>query len=67
MGSMTNEAKRAVVEALIRLADCADYRDRVDAGRALASFVETPRAGEPLQRLLREITPVLWPVGEVDS
>jgi hypothetical protein len=52
MTSMTNEAKRAVVEALIRLADCADYRDRVDAGRALASFVETPSAREPLQRLL---------------
>jgi hypothetical protein len=49
---MTNEARRAVVEALTRLADGPDYRDRVDAGRALASFVETPLAREPLRRLL---------------
>jgi hypothetical protein len=52
MGVMTNEARRAAVEALIRLADCPDFRDRVDAGRALACFVETPRTREPLQRLL---------------
>jgi hypothetical protein len=37
---MNIEARRLAVAALVRLADSPDYRCRVDAGRALASFVE---------------------------
>lgn len=50
--SMDAEARRAVVTALLRLADSGAYQDRADAGRALASFAETPEAMQPLRRLL---------------
>lgn len=49
---MDNEARRAVVTALMGLAESSDYRDRADAGRALAAFAETPEAGSPLLKLL---------------
>ena len=45
-------ARGAVVTALLRLAGSSDYRDRADAGRALASFAEGPEAERPLRRLL---------------
>jgi predicted phosphoribosyltransferase len=41
---MSREARRAVVAALVGLAGSADYRDRADAGRGLASFAETAEA-----------------------
>ncbi|MEU8415792.1 hypothetical protein AB0C24_23650 [Amycolatopsis japonica] len=49
---MSNEARRAVVAALITLAGSPDYRDRADAGRGLANFAEMPEAGEPLLELV---------------
>jgi hypothetical protein len=49
---MSDEARRAVVSALIRLAGSTDYRDRADAGRSLASFAEMPEAGRTLLGLL---------------
>ncbi|WP_229074501.1 HEAT repeat domain-containing protein [Actinoplanes sp. DH11] len=49
---MSNEARGDVVAVLTRLAQSTDYRDRADAGRALASFADVPAAHEPLQRLL---------------
>ncbi|HEY0688053.1 MAG TPA: hypothetical protein VGD71_03360 [Kribbella sp.] len=49
---MTNEARPAVVTALIRLAGSPDYRDRADAGRSLASFAEMPEARGPLVGLV---------------
>jgi hypothetical protein len=52
MAPMDNEARRAAVATLVRLADSADYRDRANAGVALASFVEMPETRQPLQRLL---------------
>ncbi|WP_405064392.1 hypothetical protein OG474_22810 [Kribbella sp. NBC_01505] len=39
-----------MVAALVELAGSDDYRDRADAGRALASFAELPEAREPLVR-----------------
>lgn len=51
-GPMSNEARRAVVAALITLAGSPDYRDRADAGRGLANFAEMPEAGEPLLELV---------------
>jgi hypothetical protein len=47
-----DEARRAVVVALTRLAGSADYRDRADAGRGLASFAEMPGATGPLLDLV---------------
>ncbi|MET9276138.1 hypothetical protein [Kribbella sp. NPDC003557] len=41
-----------MVTALIELAASADYRDRADAGRALAVFAEAPEARDPLRRLV---------------
>jgi hypothetical protein len=49
--SVSNEARRAVVAALIELAGSPDYRDRADAGRGLASFAEMPEARGPLLEL----------------
>lgn len=49
---MSNEARRAVAAALIRLAGSSDYRDRADAGRSLASFAEMPEARGPLLGLV---------------
>jgi hypothetical protein len=49
---MSNEARRAAVIALNRLAGSGDYRDRADAGRALASFAEVPEARRPLLELV---------------
>lgn len=49
---MTDEARPAVVAALIRLAGSPDYRDRADAGRCLASFAEIPQARVPLVELV---------------
>ncbi|GAA1268321.1 hypothetical protein [Saccharothrix xinjiangensis] len=49
---MSNEARHAVVEALVELARSPDHRDRADAGRGLAGFAEMPEAREPLLRLV---------------
>ncbi|MEV0562919.1 hypothetical protein [Dactylosporangium sp. NPDC050588] len=49
---MDDEARRAVVAALVRLAESPDYRDRADAGRAMASFADLPETRKPLHRLL---------------
>ncbi|WP_433788628.1 hypothetical protein [Actinoplanes sp. CA-252034] len=49
---MSDEARRAVVAALIGLAGSPHYRDRADAGRGLASFAEVPEAGEALLGLV---------------
>lgn len=49
---MDEEARRAVVVALIRLAESSDYRDRADAGRALATFADRPEAKAPLLDLV---------------
>ncbi|CRK56946.1 FIG01122338: hypothetical protein [Alloactinosynnema sp. L-07] len=49
---MSNNARRAVVAALIELAASPDNRDRADAGRALASFAELPKAYGPLSELI---------------
>lgn len=49
---MSNEARRAAVAALVRLAESSDYRNRADAGRSLASFAEMPEAREPLLALV---------------
>ena len=38
--AMSDEARQAVVAALIKLAASPDYHDRADAGRSLASFAE---------------------------
>jgi hypothetical protein len=50
--SMSNEARRAAVAALTRLAGSTNYRDRADAGRGLATFAEMPEAREPLLDLV---------------
>jgi hypothetical protein len=50
--SMSNEARRAAVAALVRLAESSDYHDRADAGRSLASFAEMPEARGPLLDLV---------------
>lgn len=49
---MSNEARRAVVAALIKLAGSPDFHDRADAGRSLASFVEVPAARRVLVDLV---------------
>jgi len=49
---MGNEARRAAVAALIRLAESPDYRDRADAGCSLATFAEMPEARGPLLGLV---------------
>ncbi|MGI5175866.1 hypothetical protein ACQEVZ_05985 [Dactylosporangium sp. CA-152071] len=49
---MDTGARRAVVAALMRLAGSSGYRDRADAGAALANFAEMPEAARPLQQLL---------------
>ncbi|MEV4604707.1 hypothetical protein AB0K15_46060 [Amycolatopsis sp. NPDC049253] len=49
---MSDEARRAVVAALIKLAGSPDYRERVDAGRHLANFAEVGEAKEPLRGLM---------------
>ncbi|UMP07230.1 hypothetical protein [Amycolatopsis sp. EV170708-02-1] len=49
---MSNQARRAVVAALIKLAGSPGYRDRADAGRSLANFAEMPEAREPLLELV---------------
>jgi hypothetical protein len=49
---MSVEARRAVVAALIALAESPDYRDRADAGRSLAGFAEMPEARSPLLNLI---------------
>jgi hypothetical protein len=41
---MSDEARRAAVAALIRLAGSPGYHDRADAGRSLATFAEMPEA-----------------------
>jgi hypothetical protein len=49
---MNSEARRAAAAALTALAASSDYRDRADAGRALASFAELPEARPPLLNLV---------------
>jgi hypothetical protein len=49
---VSNEARRAAVAALIRLAGSPGYRDRADAGRSLATFAEMPEARGPLLGLV---------------
>ena len=45
-------ARHAVVVSLTALARSADYRDRADAGRALAVFADVQQAREPLLALV---------------
>jgi hypothetical protein len=52
MARMDIETRRAVVAELLRLADSADYRDRADAGQAMARFVDIPETRQPLLWLL---------------
>src|ERR1700759_1227763 len=52
MTAMNEEARLAAVATLLHLADGVDYRDRADAGRALASFADVPQAQPALHRLL---------------
>lgn len=47
-----HKARRAAVAALIELAGSANYRDRADAGRSLASFAEVPAAARTLLGLV---------------
>lgn len=47
-----NDGRLAAATALIRLADSLDYRDRADAGRALASFADVPETRVALLRLV---------------
>ncbi|GLY54770.1 hypothetical protein [Lentzea sp. NBRC 102530] len=49
---MDDDARQAVVTALLRLAASSDHRDRADAGRGLASFAEVPAARRKLLELL---------------
>lgn len=49
---MSSDARRRVVDTLTELSLSTDWRDRADAGRALASFAELTQAQRPLQRLL---------------
>ncbi|WP_424186767.1 hypothetical protein ACOBQX_02740 [Actinokineospora sp. G85] len=49
---MSDEARRAAVAALIRLAGSTDYRGRADAGRSLATFADMPEAKGPLLALV---------------
>lgn len=49
---MDDDLRRACAAALIGLARSDDYRDRADAGRALASFAELPEASGPLLKLV---------------
>jgi hypothetical protein len=49
---MSNEARRAAVAVLVRLAESPDYHDRADAGRSLASFAEMPEVRGPLLDLV---------------
>jgi hypothetical protein len=49
---VTDDARHAVVTALIGLAESPDHRDRADAGRGLASFAEIPEAGRALAGLV---------------
>lgn len=50
--SMSDEARRVVVAALVGLAGSRDYRDRADAGRGLASFAEAAQARGSLFELV---------------
>ncbi|XTZ18748.1 hypothetical protein ACQSSU_15915 [Micromonospora echinospora] len=52
---MDDEARRAAVAALKDLVRGRDYRDRADAGRALASFAERPEAAEALRELVLDV------------
>ncbi|GIG63282.1 hypothetical protein Lfu02_76540 [Longispora fulva] len=49
---MREEARHSAVAALIRLAGSSDFRDRADAGRALASLAEMPAARQMLLNLV---------------
>jgi hypothetical protein len=44
MTAMDEDARKAVVTALVRLAASPHYQDRADAGRSLASFADVPAA-----------------------
>jgi hypothetical protein len=52
---VTQDWRRPVVTALIKLAASDDYRDRADAGRALASFAEAAESQECLLRLVLDV------------
>jgi hypothetical protein len=49
---MTDDLRRAAVAALVALAASPHYRDRADAGCALAGFAELPEARGPLLDLV---------------
>jgi hypothetical protein len=49
---MNHDSRRAVVNAVIGLAGSPDFRDRADAARTLASFIEIPHARESLLALV---------------
>ena len=64
--AMDQEARRAVVAALVRLAGSSDYQDRADAGVAMAGFAEMPEAIQPLSQFLLDAadTFVTWATAE---
>ncbi|WP_433163123.1 hypothetical protein [Kribbella sp. CA-247076] len=49
---MDDDRRRPAIIALTALANSEDYHDRVDAGRALASFADAREARESLLRLV---------------
>jgi hypothetical protein len=52
MASVDEARRHAAVAALVQLATSDDYRDRADAGCALANFVQVTEAQESLRRLV---------------
>lgn len=52
---MTQDRRRPVVAALIKLAASDDYQDRADAGRALANFASAAESRESLLRLILDV------------
>lgn len=63
---MDEALRRTAVESLSRLAGSDDFRDRSDAGRALAGFAEMPEAAGPLLALVPDAgdTYVTWATAE---
>jgi hypothetical protein len=52
---VTQDRRRPVVTALIKLAASDDYQDRADAGRALANFAKAAESRESLLRLVLDV------------
>jgi hypothetical protein len=53
--TVSQDRRRPVVTALIKLATSDDYQDRADAGRALANFADTAESRESLLRLVLDV------------